>query len=548
MLESDASNVQNKEGESILPPPPDSGSEPFDLGSQPRYEKPTPDDGDEELVLASTVADSTPMPPASIIDKDPLSLIPKALSILRDPNNNIGDFDTAFLGLRSKLFGTGIDLPLNEEQSQQEILLLRLMNIFKHSPKEPEDGFEHAFQYGVYVKELNRVMAYFHALAAADPNRYRLRDPENPEQFRGHFYMECGDGRNSLVPFKNPARVLNVFDTEWLPSAGNIFFPQISVPKTSGDVDEMFNTNPTLKKEVFARMEFLYGKKLQQLLADYDSGELSTVWFEYQAHFDSEHFPHHGCGAHCSDLAAAQLETLKNCFLTEAWLKEMHSEYFKKGAFKVFRTCHDTGEGKPIYTARKIDNERLSGSEYAQKIAPHADAIGYAHEHFEAPHLAEPEEDIVRNYYGNPFEIEMAEHDEQTIKISNLHFASTLMGQSVLEISWTDDIETLYKHIKVLLSIIEKNFRNPETWGERYEEKKEAAKRAHKKAPIRTKIPPAILHFDLVKDNVAMLRVFERLKRKLLRDPELADRIDSGSLQLIATVTDPETYKLRLKI
>lgn len=547
MSESDVPEVRDEEGESILPPPPDSGSEPFDLHSQPLYEKPTPDDSNESAPRSET-ANSTPMPPASIIDRDPLSLIPKALSILSDPNNPIGDFDTASLNLRSKLFGAELDMPVNEDQSSQEILLRRLMNIFKHSPKEPEDGFEHALQYGVYVKELNRVMAYFHALAVVDPERYRLRDPENPEQYRGHFYMECADGRNSLVPFKNPERVLNIFDTEWLPSAGNIFFPQVSVPKTSGDIQEMFNENPALKKEVFARMEFLYGEKLQKLLADYDSGGLSTIWFEYQAHFDSDHFPHHGCGAHCSDLAAAQLETLKNCFLTEAWLKEMYPQYFEEGAFKVFRTCHDTGEGKPIYTAKKIDDDRLSGSEYSERIAPHADAIGYAHEHFEAPHLAEPDQDIVRNYHGNPFRIKMAEHDEQTIKISNLHFASTLMGQSVLEISWTDDVETLYKHIKVLLSIIEKNFRNPETWEERYQEKKMEAKKHHRKAPVRTKIPPAILHFDLVKDNLAMLKVFEKLKRKLLKDPELASRIEIGSLQLIPTVTNPETYKLRLKV
>jgi hypothetical protein len=525
--------------ESILPPPPEGGNESFDLRSQPLYEKPLPEDGDEEPSISSS-ADSSPIPP-KLVEINPLSIIPRALEILNDPTNTISASDTAFLGTRHRLKAA---IGLDPNSTEHDVLVLRLLNIFKYSPEEPENGFEHVFHYGLYVKELNRIMAYFHALAAAEPERYRLRDPNNPDKFRGHFYMECADGRNSLVPFKNPARVLNIFDTEWLPSAGTILFSEVDVPKNSDEIMRILDDNPELKEKIFARMEFLYGNKLQQLLADYDSEDLSTIWFEYQAHFDGEHFPHHGCGAHCSDLAAAQLETLKNCFLTEAWLKEKYPRYFEKGAFKVFRTCHDTGEGKPIYTGSKIDEEKLDEDKKGQ----YADSLAYAHDHFEAPHLFQKDQGIVRRYYGNPMGIEMAEHDEQTIKISNLHFASTLMGQSVLEISWTDDVETLYQHVKVLLSIIDKNFRSPKAWAKRAEDEKAKAKRLHKKSVVHTKIPPAILHFDLIKGDAGIESVFNQLKAKLLADNEIADRIDNGSLQLIATVTDPVTYKLRNKI
>jgi hypothetical protein len=469
-------------------------------------------------------------PPPSLVDSDPLSVIPKAREALRALGKQHRKASVAQL---KKAYG------IESVDTTHDNLLYSLVALCECYSEEPRNGFEDQYQYAAYVAKLNDVMANLHAIAVAEPQKYRLRDPENPAKYRGHFYVECADGRNALVPFKKPEKVLNIFDTEWLPAAGTIFFPEMSVPNTPAAVSEIFYLKPGLKQKIFERMEFLYGEKLKQLIEEFKSGELSTIWFEYQGHFDGEHFPGHGCGAHKSDINAAQLETLKNCFLTDAWLKESYPEVYKKGAFKVFRTCHDTGEGRPIYTAGKIDNEKMS----AVKKHQYAQALEYAHEHFEAPHLADKKACVVRNFYGNPTGIDMAEHDEQTIRISNLHFASTLMGQSVMEVSWIEDVDTLYQHVKVLLSIIKKNFRNPAAWEEIKEEEGEIAKKRHRKRPADMKIPPAIVHFDVIEDNREMDRVFLALRSKLLEDKEIVQSIKDGELAFHYTVTDRDTYK-----
>jgi hypothetical protein len=485
---------------------------------------------EESAAVVILPAKSETPPPPSLVESDPLSVIPRAREALRGLGRQHRKANVAQL---KKAYG------IEAGDTTHDNLLYSLVALCECYSEEPRNGFEDQYQYAAYVSKLNDVMANLHAVAMAEPQKYRLRDPENPEKLRGHFYVECADGRNALVPFKKPEKVLNIFDTEWLPAAGTIFFPEISVPNTPAAVSEIFHLKPGLKQKIFARMKFLYGEKLKQLIEEFRSGELSTIWFEYQGHFDGEHFPGHGCGAHKSDINAAQLETLKNCFLTDAWLKESYPDEYKKGAFNVFRTCHDTGEGRPIYTAAKIDDEKMAD----EKKHLYAQSLEYAHKHFEAPHLADKNAGVVRQYYGNPTGIDMAEHDEQTIRISNLHFASTLMGQSVMEVSWIEDAETLYQHVKVLLSIIKKNFRNPAAWEEKEEEEAVIAKKHHKKRPPRTGIPPAIVHFDVIEGNQEMDKVFHALRNKLIEDNEIAQSLKNGELAFHYTVTNRDTYK-----
>jgi hypothetical protein len=309
---------------------------------------------------------------------------------------------------------------------------------------------------------------------------------------------------------------LSRFGIEWLPVAGLIVAPdpQLDASKVT-DPDEyaaILGNDPELKARIFERFEMLYGPKIEEFLVEHRQKKSTSLLVEFQSHFDSDN-DHHGCGAHGSNLMNAQLETIKDCLIMEKWLSEKYSRDYEDGAFRVFRTVHDTGKGNPIYSAKHVD-ARLP-EEGREK---YGDMFAYAAKHFEAPHLSDPDNSIVRPYQENHLGINEEAHDEQTVRISNLHLAHTLVGQSVMEICWFEDPQLVFNHLKVLLGIIDSHY------GKKHPEK------------------PFIVHFDLVKGNQKMHKLYEGLKILIMKDKQLQDLVAAKKLEFLVTETDRKTF------
>lgn len=365
------------------------------------------------------------------------------------------------------------------------------------------NGFPNIQEYLETVMAWNEQLVLERQDFLNDPNS-RLQDQEIPNKWRGHFLVECADGRNALVLFIPPEQLLNRFDYEWRPVAGTIIFPEIKPPKAAKEMTEWLEKNPELREKYFSRLDFLFGSGMKRYLADYRAGKLAHIHLEFQGHFD-EHNAHHGCGAHGSDLAKVQLETVKNCLLAEAWAQERFPEEYKAGVFRIYRTIHSTGEGMPVISGRRID---ATAREKAQEYAGIFDEMLTR---FIAPSQYDPEKGIVRAFQGNPTGIETEEHDEQIIRISNLHFAHTIIGQSVLEISWIEDADILFSHVNVLHGIIGKNYKN------------------------RNPDKPIIIHLDVVKGSPKMMEVCTKLHNLIKKNGLQAE--------ILVTETDPETYQ-----
>lgn len=399
-------------------------------------------------------------------------------------------------------------ISLNEEFAGRQNEQAKILH------KVPESGFAGKEEFLEFVLEINSAMADDYTTFITKKDTLRTHDPENPEKFISNIVTECADGRNSELQFMDRSEIAGRFDHEWLPFAGNIIFPEFANLCTSQDWQNLIQTNPELKEKFFKRLDSIYGHKIGEAVAEFRAGTLSRVNLEFQSHYDSEN-GHHGCGAHKSNLLAAQLESIKDCLITDAWLAERYPEEYKAGAFRVIHTTHDTSENGPVRTSGSV-NQNLPDEDWKK----YGELFLYAAEKFQASSISKEKEGIIREYKGNPFEIETHDHDEQSVRVSNLHYAATLHGQSVLEISWTDSPEILASHIKILLGIIEKNFRA------RHPDK------------------PAILHFDLVKGNEGIQKVYQEARKILQSDLEIAQKLEAEDLIIVVTETGRDDYKM----
>lgn len=386
-----------------------------------------------------------------------------------------------------------------------------------HLPAAPKEGFSSLDQFEQYIAETNAVLANDFHQYLLRRDELRARDPERPDQYLAEIVTECADGRNTELQFMEEDRLLDRFDHEWLPFAGNIIFPEFQELVTPQDWIDYKEKNPEQKEKFFARLDFLYGPKVEQALAEHRAGKLSKVQIEFQSHYDAHHYPKHGCGAHNSNLLAAQLESIKDCLIADSWLAERYPEEYVTGLFQVVHTTHDTSEHGAVYRASVV-NQTLPAADQEK----YGELFAYSRRKYDLSKVLDEDKGIVREYKGNPFEIDLGEHDEQSVRVSNLHYASTLQGQSVMEISWTDDPETLAAHVKILLGIIDKNFRT------RHPDK------------------PAIVHFDLTRDNEKMADIYRQARSILDADPELRERLQKGLLLMVQTVTDRETYQMEI--
>jgi len=397
-------------------------------------------------------------------------------------------------------------------------------------PDAPANGFSGPDDYSKFIGKMNAKAVKDQAEFKAHPEKYRLRDPENPDKFMAMTIHTCADGRcNPALYTKKELEYLNL---NWQPAAGLIYFPEISVDNSRDGIVQQLTSDPAKKKMVFDRMDMMYGPSIAEFLEEYKAGVTSRYLIEFQAHFDSNHHPKHGCGAHKSNLANAQKESIKNAVLAETWLKERYPEQFQKGLFCVSRSVQDNraegfAKNNPlkdekddsknghVYEGSHIDS--LLSAEDKGDFAPLFEEVT---DKYVSPGIADKNKHIVRPFSGNPFGIDTAEHSEQGVRVSMFQWANTLNGQSAMEICWTNDPVTLQGHLNVLLGIIADN-----------------------KFSNANRDKPHYLHLDLVKGDPRTKAVYEQLRKAMENDPKIKSRLDDGSLFLKVTETDRATMK-----
>ena len=384
----------------------------------------------------------------------------------------------------------------------------------KGIPDQPRDGFESAQTYLDFNQKRNELWAKEKAIFNQSPADLSFDDPELPGKKQSRILVECADGRNAPVLFMDKKDLIKRYSIEWMPFAGLIIVPEIDNALTVPQLEEKFKAEPELEKMVFARMDLLFGQKVQEFIEKKThQSQYAKLDFEFQAHFDGHHFPHHGCGAHCSNFNNAQLETIKDCILTERWLRARFPKQYVNGEFRVYRTAHDTGDGGNVYDGALLDQQKVDQEILTKHAAKFVEAKKYL-----APQPAGNQDGIIYPYMANHTEINEADHDEQTVRISQDHFAHTLVGQSVLEICWTESAANVFSHLKILLGIIEKNYR--------------------KNHPEK----PAIVHLDLPEHDTTIEKVYEAVMDMIQNDAELKTKMDAGTLQIVTTVTNSQTF------
>lgn len=399
---------------------------------------------------------------------------------------------------------------LNPKALNESLLQLLEKHIVDF-PEEPRDGFASLEEFINYHKQINQILAEEKAIFNLDPERFLRPDPESPGQKKYRILVECADGRNSIALHLPRKELLSRFGIRWLPFAGLIIFPDFPKFTNLQEFEKLLEQD-----DVYAlmmnRMDYIFGESFENGVKMLEAGKIAHLHFEFQSHFDHD-CAEEGCGAHNSDLAAAQMETLKNCLIAEEWIKRKYGKYYQEGKIRLYRTVHNTGEHGDIHQAVEVEKEQ--GVDWSKRI----EDTDLTTQRFKYP-KNQTEEGVVRPFQGNPLGAETEKHYEQAIRVSNYHFAHTLIGQSTLEISWTDSFEILYAHLKKLSSIVRGNFL-----------------KSHPDKPL-------IIHFDV--DNSKKLKtaaMTSKLKAAMKADPDFADLLAAEKLLFYVTVTDGLTYE-----
>lgn len=405
--------------------------------------------------------------------------------------------------------------PTKKNLKRQKRIVRMIEKHFEKFPEEPKDGFKNKFSFLRFSMEMNHILSTEREMYNEAPLEFYPDDPEIPGKKQSKVLIECADGRNSPALYLPQKDLLQRYSIEWLPFAGLIMVPELQSGKTKAETIKELDQNDELKKEIFKRFDLIFGPKVKthiQRMMHLPS--LHKLDFEFQSHFHGKEFPHHGCGAHCSNFDLAQAESIKNAFLLEEWLKDRYKTQTELGYFRIYRTGHDTGDGGNVYAGSYLDENKVTKAYYSQ----HAQMFEEA-KRFQPP--KQDERGVTMSYQNNHLQIDTEKHAEQVIRVSQTHFAHTLLGQSVLEISWTNNAKLIFQHIKVLLGIIEKNYR--------------------KVHPDK----PAIIHLDLPLGRPEIRRVLSGLYPMIIDDPELKQRFSAGTLEMVVTETDQKSLKTR---
>ncbi|MCC6643897.1 hypothetical protein IT411_04050 [Candidatus Peregrinibacteria bacterium] len=398
-----------------------------------------------------------------------------------------------------------------------QVLVQKIAVHLQKYPQVPRGGFESYVDYAEYMFGLNDILVHEKQMAFSSGEVLKMADPLKPGKYRDEIVVSCADGRSSYDVHVPAEKQVNRFEAAWLPVAGNVLFPKVKLE--NGLAETVSGLDEKNKAEVDERLTYLYGKKIDQALAEWQSGQgkVASLQIEFQSHVHADHQDKMGCGAHKCDLLGTQLETIKNAALTEAWLKAKYPEAFAAGFFKIIRTTFDMGGDKSIYSAAKVD-QRIP----AEKTQIYGKLFSEAAERFAPDQLTDKTAEVFRKFQGNPLKIDLEKHDEQIIRVSDNQFAVSAVGQSALKMSWMDKVDVMADQIRLLLTIVNHYFkgRNP-----------------HK---------PILMHLDIDSSRPDQKNKLSDLYKMLINDDKVGPLIVSGGIQCLITETNPETLESKV--
>jgi|GEM_PF-5716593 len=369
----------------------------------------------------------------------------------------------------------------------------------KNSPSETETHNPEPLRDIASVKDY---ILKINNIAARDYAEYKERENEfanNPRR----IILFCSDGRVDVsMFFNNP---LERFRHPQLPMPGNIWIASEDFKNCDSRelLDKFYEEN---KKDVDQLFEYMFDEYLK---AD------PNCIIELQSHSEAPGSYHHGCGAHKSNTANAVKETAKLAYLISRWNPKV----------RIVRTHNYTGQMR-LVPANEVDNNALDD---------HGNKIGIR-DLAKITLNFDPDSSILRGGNGeNHFGIDIDNHAEQTILISNTPLAHHGGGRQALRMAWNTDPQFMFNFIRILMGIIKSNYlqKNPDA--------------------------PIILHFDLpdgqnqihedggvtnINSNILLIR--GRILDLMHKDYQIQTMLEQGRLLVITTLTDPRTYKTKI--
>ncbi len=400
------------------------------------------------------------------------------------------------------------------------------------------------------------------------------------EQPHALILCECADGRNGGGEMFSKEPGVR-FPIRWKPMAGLMAFPRVTaLLKDKDNVAEPLATrldallsDEAMKKELFDQAETLFGRDIRyrltlahaatlagkralgipmgetdaqpvlpgveemaQALKSLSGEDLRSMTkekpglrakvaamgtsfpttLEFQSHGADGH-ENHGCGAHGSLLEDALTMSAMNALVLERFLKERYPELGPED-IRISLTHHLNGRQEKVvdvyvYQPRLFD-----------RIDPSIRARIAEGERFRAPFQRTPLEGIVR--VGKPdregkfkrSRINLEEHDEYIIRVSEYHKATGLSGASVLEQSMLPDLDQMEAIVLTLIGIAQKN-------------------RIARDAK-RGKNQPLFLRLDEPADNPEMAERYDDLDERLRQNPVIRDLLSSQKLFIVRSRTN----------
>lgn len=343
------------------------------------------------------------------------------------------------------------------------------MNILSHAENihDPEPLMDE-----IVVK--NNILAV-NKKAASDYAEYN--NVKNAFTSQKRIITHCSDGRIDMsIFYENP---LERFRNPIVPFAGIVLILKDAFrnAKTAAELDIFYSQNTAYVNNLF---ENIFNRLIKE-----NPGAI----IDLQSHSSAPDSAHHGCGAHASHTANALTETAKLAYLLSKW----------NPALNIIRTHNCTDEGV-IYPASQFDKEALDDKGNKIGIGEFANITAQ----FDSPAK------FTGKMKKNHFNINMKNHAEQMILVSNTPFAHHHSERPALRLAWHPEAEFLAIFIKKLAGIIQKNYlaRNPGA--------------------------PMILHLD--NQNLEQIN---DLAQKIAEDKKL-------QVLTVKTATNPITYKTQI--
>ncbi len=270
-------------------------------------------------------------------------------------------------------------------------------------------------------------------------------------------------------------------------------------PEVAELADVLESTSGEALRQV-GRANPLLGEKVAKL------GDEFPITLELQSHsnYGSES---HGCGAHGSNLNDALTLSAMNALIIQRFLQE---EYPQVSNVHISLTHHFTGAREKIVDVYRDDLFERIDSSVRARISDG--------EVFRAQFQRDKVAGIVRQGKVNFSGIDLQEHDEYIVRVSEYHKANGLSGASVLEQCMIPNLDQMEGIVTTLIGIAMK----------------------HRISTNPTQ--PLFLGLDEPDGNEEVAARYHQLYACLMQNAEVRRLVDDGKLFIVRSKTRPFNF------